>query len=191
MGARLCKSQVAIHWVLCILYKKEKNQNKGIWNMAFNMKYEDLESHYSSSRLINLKMTWTLDIDLWIATERETERERNKQRGRDRKRLWVLSFSSFSGLTLSGSCFYILTTHTHIHAFACTYTTQIYCYLVRVFQRLLISINITMNYDIWLFHSTLHFLDASGDTCRSSSWIITAEYKYTKMYLLILLIIGI
>lgn len=66
---------------LRIIYKKpKKNQDKDFWNMAFNMKYRDLENHYSSSILIYLKMTLKLDVDLWIAAEREREGGRARDR---------------------------------------------------------------------------------------------------------------
>lgn len=62
--------------------------------MAFDMKYGDLENHYLSSMLINLKMTLKLDVDLSIVAEKE-RKERT-----DRKRLGVLSFSLLSGLIM-------------------------------------------------------------------------------------------
>lgn len=135
------------------------------------MKYGDLENHYLSSMLINLKMTLKLDVDLWIVAEKE-RKERT-----DRKRLGVLSFSLLSGLimkTLSSSWLYIITTYIHIHKHAhkCIYTTHI-IFFIKFYKYnelwyLTFSLNIEFPRYIW-------------DLYKSSSWIITAKYKYRNI----------
>lgn len=81
-----------------------------------------------------------------LLRERQRGSNRERLRERQRQKLWVLSFSLFSGLIMkiSSSCLYILAKHTHSHTH--TYTTQTYS-LVGDFQFFPISINI-MSYDV-------------------------------------------